>query len=339
MDAPHIGLAPGQDGAVTTDQPTGPFRLRSMGLTAYGPTIVNGTGFGAMLPVLALRARELGADVSTAALVVALLGLGTLVASLPAGPWSRGSGNAGRCSWSASSRAPGCCWRRHADSVEVLGVAVVVTGMTWAVFLIARQGYMIDAVPASHRARALSGLGGSFRVGMLVGPLAGAALITRFGLSAPFVLAAVMAVVSALMALLMPDLGSVSRTEQRVSGHLSVWSVLAAHRRTLLTLGTAVVVISASRSVRFGLLPLWADQVGIPAATTSLIFAVGAAIDIACFYPGGWIMDTRGRAVVAVPVVLSAGVACLLLPLATTTARSPRWSCSWPSATASARAS
>ena len=38
-----------------------------------------------MLPVLALRARDLGADFSTAALVVGLLGIGTLLASLPSG--------------------------------------------------------------------------------------------------------------------------------------------------------------------------------------------------------------------------------------------------------------
>ena len=75
-----------------------------------------------------------------------------------------------------------------------------------------------------------------------------------------------------------------------------------------------MVVISASRSVRTGLLPLWADHVGISASTTSLIFALAAAIDIAFFYPGGWLMDHRGRAVVAVPVVAAVAVACFLLP-------------------------
>ena len=61
------------------------FRLRDVAVAAYGPTIVNSIGHGAMLPVLALRARDLGADVSTAALVVGLLGIGTLLASLPSG--------------------------------------------------------------------------------------------------------------------------------------------------------------------------------------------------------------------------------------------------------------
>jgi MFS family permease len=68
--------------------------------------------------------------------------------------------------------------------------------------------------------------------------------------------------------------------------------------------------------VRDGLLPLWADHVGISASTTSLIFAAAAAIDILFFFPGGWLMDTRGRTVVAVPVVLAVAVASFLLPLA-----------------------
>ena len=84
---------------------------------------------------------------------------------------------------------------------------------------------------------------------------------------------------------------------------------------TYLTLGVAVVVLGASRSIRTVLLPLWSEQVGLSAATTSLIFALAAAVDTALFYPGGWVMDRYGRAVVAVSVVLSVAVACLLLPL------------------------
>ena len=75
------------------------------------------------------------------------------------------------------------------------------------------------------------------------------------------------------------------------------------------------MVLGASRSVRNGLLPLWAESVGISASTTSLIFALAACVDIVFFYPGGWVMDRYGRAVVAVPVVLSVAVAALLLPL------------------------
>ena len=60
------------------------FRFRDIFLVAYGPSIVSAIGHGAIMPVLALRARDLGADVSVAAAIVALVGVGQLVASLPA---------------------------------------------------------------------------------------------------------------------------------------------------------------------------------------------------------------------------------------------------------------
>jgi MFS family permease len=293
-----------------------PFRLRDIALTAYGPTVVNATGHGAVMPMLALRARDLGADFGTAALVVALLGLGMLVASLPAGAMVARVGERRTLFVCGFVDAVAMLAAAVSQSVLLLGVAVVVSGMTWTAFLLARQGFIIDAVPPARRARALSALGGSHRIGLFVGPLLGAGLIHVFDLRAVFVLAACLSVASGVMARLMPDLGSESRDEQRASGHVSVWSVLRAHRRTLLTVGVAVIVLAASRSVRNGLVPLWADHIGIPASTTSLIFALAAAIDIAFFFPGGWLMDKHGRTVVAIPVVLSAAVATLLLPLA-----------------------
>lgn len=292
-----------------------PFRLRSIALAAYGPTVVASMGHGAVLPVLALRARELGADVGTAALVVGMLGVGMLLASLPAGALVARIGERRTLLLGGFVDGAALLAAAVTTSVVGLGVAVGVSGMAWTAFLLARQGYMIDAVPAAYRARAMSVLGGSHRVGLLVGPLLGALLISLTDLRAVFVLAAVLTVCAGLLARAMPDLGSGDRAQQRATGHPSVRSVLAAHRRTLLTLGVAVVVIGASRSVRAVLLPLWADQIGVSASTTSLIFAVAAAVDIAFFFPGGWLMDTRGRAVVAVPVVLTVAVGALLLPL------------------------
>ena len=188
--------------------------------------------------------------------------------------------------------------------------------MCWTLFLIARQGFMIDVVPVTHRARAMSLLGGSYRLGVLIGPLLGAGLIRLTDLTSVFWLGAAMSVCASLLAATMPDLGEETRAAASASGHLRVWRVIASHRRVLATLGTAVVVLGMSRSLRLSLLPLWADHIGLSASTTSLIFAGAAALDVVFMWPGGWLMDTRGRRVVAVPVVLSMAVACLLLPLA-----------------------
>ncbi|WP_246210533.1 MFS transporter [Nocardioides piscis] len=288
------------------------FRLRDIALAAYAPMVVNAIGHGAVIPILVLRARELGADVSTAAMVVALLGLGSLVASLPAGALVARIGERRALTTVGFLDAVAMAAAALTDSVWALGLAVTFSGMTWTVFLMARQGYMIDAVPVAFRARAMAGLGGSMRVGVLVGPLLGAGLIHLSDLTSVFWLAAAMSLASAVLARLMPDYGS---DERSTATHLSVVSVLVAHRHTLLTVGVAVVIIAASRSLRIGLLPLWADHLGLSASTTSLIFAVAAAVDIAFFFPGGWLMDNHGRAVVAVPVVATTALACLLLPL------------------------
>lgn len=291
------------------------FRLRSVAVGAFGPTIVNSVGHGAVLPVLALHARALGAGVDLAALVVALLAIGQLVTSLPAGAVIARIGERRMLVTCGLVDTAAMLVAWQASSIVLLSLAIVVSGATWTGFLIARQGFVIEAVPHSHRARAMSSIGASHRVGLLVGPAIGAGVIHLWGLASVFVLAGAMSAASAALALLMRDLGHEAREQQRAAGHASVRSVLAAHRSTLLTLGTAVVVIGASRSIRGTLLPLWADHIGMSGSQTSLIFAVAAAVDIAFFVPGGWLMDHRGRAVVAVPVVLSVAIGALLLPL------------------------
>ncbi len=296
--------------------PTG-FRFRDIWLVAYGPSIVSAIGHGAVMPVLVLRARDLGADVSVAAAIVALTGVGMLCASLPAGALVARIGERRALVGAGFLDAGAMALAAVTDSVAGLAAAVLLSGVCWTLFLIARQGFMIDVVPPTHRARAMSLLGGSYRLGVLIGPLLGAGLIRLTDLVSVFWLAAGMSVCASLLAATMPDLGEAERAEAKLSGHLRVRTVIAAHRRVLATLGTAVVVLGMSRSLRLSLLPLWADHIGLSAATTSLIFAGAAALDVAFMWPGGWLMDTRGRRVVAVPVVLSMAIACLLLPLAT----------------------
>ena len=293
------------------------FRFRDIWLVAYGPSIVSAIGHGAMMPVLALRARDLGADVSTAAAIVALTSVGMLITSLPAGALVARVGERRALVAAGFADAGAMALAAVTDSVAWLAIAVVLSGACWTMFLIARQGFMIDVVPATHRARAMSFLGGSYRVGVLIGPLIGAGLIELSGLSSVFWLGAAMSICAALLAATMPDLGEEKRAAAKETGHVAVWTVISSHRRVLVTLGSAVVILGMSRSLRLSLLPLWADHIGLSASTTSLIFAFAAALDVALMWPGGFLMDTRGRRVVAVPVVLSMAIACLLLPLAT----------------------
>lgn len=300
---------------MTPARPRDEFRLRDVAVAAYGPSLLASIGYGAVGPILALQARDLGASVSSAALIVALVPVGMLIASLPSGAVIARVGERRMLVWAGVVDAAAMAGAALASTPALLGVAALISGIAWTAFLIARQGFMILVVPMSYRARAMSLLGGTFRVGVLVGPLLGAGLIHFFGLSAVFVLAAVTSLAAGLLAAVVTDLGEPGQQAAAINSRPSVLAVLREHRRVLLTVGVAVVIIGASRSVRTSLLPLWAENIGISASTTSLIFGAAAAIDLLFLLPGGWLMDQIGRTVVAVPVVLSVAVGALLLPL------------------------
>ncbi len=61
------------------------FRLRSIAVAAYGPATLFGLAQGSMLPVIALSAIDRGASTSVAALVGALIGIGSIVTNIPSG--------------------------------------------------------------------------------------------------------------------------------------------------------------------------------------------------------------------------------------------------------------
>ncbi|SDT17175.1 Predicted arabinose efflux permease, MFS family [Friedmanniella luteola] len=293
---------------------------RSLAVPAYGPTVLVSIGQGAILPLVALSARDLGASVTVAALVVALAGIGQLLGDLPAGALAARVGEQRALIGACALDAVALVGAFLARSLVLLALAVLVTGLAGAVFSLARQAYLTEVVPVRMRARALSTLGGTFRIGLFIGPFIGAALVTAFDIRAGYGFAALMSLSAAVLTAFLPDVTRASRTERAAAGlgHRSVWSVLAEYRRVLLTLGLGVMVISAARSTRQSIVPLWAESQGLDAATTSIIYGVSAGVDMLLFYPGGAIMDRFGRVFVAVPSMLVLGLGFLLLPLTST---------------------
>ena len=161
-----------------------PTRWRDIAITAYGPTVLVAIGQGAILPLVALSARELGASVGTASFIVALIGLGQLVGDLPAGALAVRIGEKRALIAACALDALALLGASLATSVELLAVAITVSGVAGAVFGLARQAYLTEAIPLQMRARALSTLGGTFRVGLFVGPFIAAAIVAS-GASVP----------------------------------------------------------------------------------------------------------------------------------------------------------
>lgn len=290
---------------------------RRLGIAIYLPTAVSFIGFGAIVPLVPLTARELGASVAEAALVVALMGIGTLVGALPAGVIADRFGEKRSLVGALCVDVACLIVCAFAPNEWVLAAAVFVTGLSGAMLSLARQSYLTVAVPLEFRARALSTLGGVFRIGSLLGPLMGAAVVSVWGLQAAYLVAAGTSVIAAGITLALPDLPS---PEHLPDEPVRLFEVLRAHSHTFATAGVGAAALMLVRTSRDALLPLWCEQIGLDAATTSLIFALSSAIDTTLFYLGGSVMDRFGRRAVSVPSMVIMGTCFALLPLAQSTA-------------------
>ncbi|WP_455835117.1 MFS transporter [Pseudarthrobacter siccitolerans] len=297
-----------------------PFTLRGIAVAAFGPTLLFGIGQGAILPVVALTARDLGASVALAALIVTLIGLGSWFFNLPASLVTLKFGErwvivgaavaAGLALAAAglSSLIPNGLW--------LLAVAMAVVGMSGAVFGLARQKYLTEAVPVEFRARALSTLGGVNRIGVFIGPFLGAAVMQFSGIGGAYWVGVVAMAAAALLSLTIPDLEVAGGSDGGHKGpEPTLRSVAVSHAKVFLSVGVGILLLSALRSSRQVVIPLWADHLGMDASSASLIYGLSGAIDMLVFYPAGKLMDRKGRQFVAVPSTLLMGAALLLIPL------------------------
>jgi MFS family permease len=203
-----------------------------------------------------------------------------------------------------------------ATSVWVLGAAIGLTGVAGAVWHLARQAYLTEAVPGPMRARALSTLGGVQRIGSFIGPFIGAAAVSWGGTDGAYGVHLVAAVASAGLLMLLPDVTGRGGHGSPGRG-TTVRSVVRSHGRVLSTLGIGTLLLGAVRAGRLAVIPLWGEQIGLSAATIAVVFGLSSGVDMLLFYPAGKVMDRYGRVWVAVPCMLLMGVGLLLVPLTT----------------------
>lgn len=283
-------------------------------MTAFLPPALYSVSQGAIAPVIVITAGSLGASTAMAAVIVALAGLGQILADIPAGSLTAKHGErpvmiaAGLVSALALT---GCFL---APNLAIFAAAILVTGAGTAVWMLARLTFVAERVPFALRARAMSTLGGVQRIGLFIGPFLGAAAVHFFGTAAAYAVALGAVLVSTVVLLFVSDPpGAGHRGPDTPPQHYR--PVLASERHTFSTVGIAVFAVSMVRATRQVVLPLWGIHIGLSATTIALIFGLSGAVDMLLFYPAGRLMDLRGRAWVAVPSMLGLAAAHLLLPL------------------------
>lgn len=294
------------------------FGWRHIAIPAYGPTLLSAAATGAVVPIAALRADELGASLGMAAFVVALTGVGQLLGVLPAGALVARIGERATLIRAGLLEVVALVVAGWAPSLWIMGLALLVNGLASSAFFLARQGFMIDVLPQHLLARGMSLLGGAMRGGLLLGPVVGALAIAPFGLQGAYGVAVLLALGSVLTVVTAPDLTADHERARAAEPHTGVFRVIRRHAVLLLTQGLGVTVISALRTSRLAILPLWALHIGLDGIDSSQIFAAAGVAELVLVYPGGWMMDRLGRVWVVAVLLVVVSSSFLVLPLADT---------------------
>ena len=301
-----------------------PFRWRSVLVAALLPTLLFSTGEGAIIPVIPVIAGNVGATLAIAGFVSGMLVLGELLGDIPSGVVISHIGERTAMIAASGLSVLGLLTALLAPNPWVLALGILVVGIATAVFALARHAFMTSFVPMRYRARALSTLGGSFRLGYLIGPFIGAGVISLTGAASSVFwvhIAGCAAAAVVLLVLADPEKTFANTAARReTSGEREVeqesrglFRTIRANRRVLLTLGMGSTLVAALRASRQVLLPLWAVSIGLHETQTSLIIGVAGLVDFSLFFAGGWIMDRFGRLWTAVPSMVGLGVGHLAL--------------------------
>lgn len=275
-------------------------------------------GVGAASPAIVLLALELGASETLAAAILALMGIGQVLADLPASSLAARIGDRRAMLIAAGVSIVAAGGAAASGNLLVLAAATMLFGTCNAVFYLARQTFVTAVAHPSIMGTSMSTMGGAHRVGLVIGPLCGAVAVSFGGLRAAFVVTAIVGVVA--IAFLLPDHGLEREFRSSADNSAVSWrSVVAKNRRVLTTLGVAVAAIGAVRAAKVTVLPLWAYTVGMSAEMTNVVVAVSAALELAVFYPAGRAMDRFGRSWIVVPAMALLGAALIALSLASST--------------------
>src|SRR5690606_15960766 len=129
-----------------------------------------------------------------------------------------------------------------------------------------------------------------------IGPFVGAVAVSAIGLDGAYYVHILLAVAGWVVLVVVPD----PQTPSPPAPHGGLNPVTIARRNSgvLRTAGVGIVAIGAMRAMRQVVIPLWADHIGLDAATVGVVFGISAAMDMTLFYPAGVVSDRWGRKLV-----------------------------------------
>lgn len=260
-------------------------------------------GFGVVVPVLPVFAREFGATNTQVGLVVSTFAVLKLATGPFCGPINARFGErrvlaTGMFIVAASSLGCGLA-QSYLQMLLLRGAG----GFGSALFSTAAMSQLLAATKVSNRGRATGLYQGGYLIGNMTGPALGA-VFTAISIRAPFFFYTLTLVIGGIAGMILLRTGSTfdSGADKR-TGIGEVWR----DRRYVLACLANFSVGWQGFGVRSTLIPiLIVETMGKPTTWTGIILAIAAGVQICVIPPVGRAVDTAGRK----PVLVAGLVIC-----------------------------
>jgi MFS family permease len=277
----------------------------------YVPSLFVAMAQTMIVPLIPFLSVRFEVAPGVAAQVITSQILGRVLSGLPSGVFVDRFGPRTSLIIGAALLALSSIGALFAPTFWLLLAAQFLAGVGGSLWLLARELATIDLVAPSQRGRAMSGIFGLTNTGSAMGPVVGGFLLTLVDFHAVFILAAVIALVSAAIGFGVLAGGAKRSTGGGFSFALTQLHLLPAQYRVtyvVLILGTfaAFVRMQTQQSI----LPLlMVNELGYTEADLAVQFSIIGAVTLGMIAPSGFVSDHIGR---KAPSVLCAACAIIM---------------------------
>lgn len=293
--------------------------IASLVLPLYFPSTIFSIARSLLIPVLPLFASDFHIPYTLIGLLLSADKIGMLVGDIPSGMLIRRLGIKRAMIIGILMAGISTTALFWSFSIFDAFIYLFIAGFGTSLYTVTRHTWIVGAIPIEHRGRAIGILGGVFRIGNFIGPMAGGAIAGAFGLRVPFLFFG-LAFLAALIAnaVFLPKMDP-EKEEPGSRKHLNIQglkNIFGDQWSTVTWAGTGYLFMQMVRSGPSIIIPLFAaDVLNLDVQSIGLIMSLSSAVDMTLFIPAGFIMDWLGRkvSIISSSLVLSLGIA--LIPL------------------------
>ena len=301
----------------------------------YTGTLISGSGWVMVLPVLPLLADHFAVTSGAAAQVVTAYALGRFFGIPSAGVLVDRLGTRKMLVGGPGLVLLGALVGVFTPSFWYLLWGMFLVGFGDSLWSLGREIAGIDLVRLDQRGRVLSGFHGMHSGALAIGPLIGGLLADSFDFRATFAGFAALTIVAVALGLFAHDAQSPKAAPRAADdparagliGRIRDLVDLFKEIEPGLRLSYWVFVLATFAGFTFritlqSVLPLYADaELGLTPTEIGFLFSVSGGVVFAMILPAGFVLDKLGRKWATVPSTFLPGVAFLLMPFVDTYAQ------------------